>query len=326
MSADTLSNVLREVRLTGAVFFDIEARDQWAVASPPSREIAPMVLPGAGHVIPYHVITEGACWLALDGQPPLRLEAGSVVAFPQGHPHVLSSAPGMRAEPNRTIYVPPERLQLPVPMRSGTPGRECTGIVCGFLACSARPFNPLIGALPPLLHVQDRLEAGGWMSSFVTVALAESRAKRAGGETVLGRLSELLFVELLRRHFENLGDDQTGWLAALRDPYVGRALARVHERPASPWTLEDLAAEAGQSRSAFAERFTRLVGQPPMQYLARWRVQVASGMLARGAKVSAVALDVGYESEAAFGRAFKKLAGVPPGRWREQSAASPGAA
>jgi AraC-like DNA-binding protein len=181
-----------------------------------------------------------------------------------------------------------------------------------------RPFNPLVSSLPRLLHVRD--PRGGFLPQLVSVAIAESRENRAGGESVLARLSELLFVEAVRRHLESLPAEHTGWLAGLRDPFVGRALTALHERPAHDWTIEELAREAALSRSALAERFARLVGVPPIVYLTQWRMQIAAGLLSRGAKVSAVALDVGYDSEAAFSRAFKKIVGVPPATWRDGSA------
>jgi AraC-like DNA-binding protein len=320
LSCDTLSEVLRAVRLTGAVFFDVEASSPWVEQSPAGKVIASTVLPGVQHLISYHVVTEGSCYGGLIGKPPVRLEAGDVIVFPHGDAHVMSSAPGMLSPPKLENYTPPPRTQLPMPVRSGGGGSERTHLVCGFLGCDIRPFNPLISTLPRLLHVRDRDGgARGWLSHFVQVALAESRDKRAGGESVLARLSELMFVQAVRRHLEAMPNEQTGWLAGLRDPYVGRALAVLHERPTHDWSLDELAREASLSRSALADRFGRLVGQPPMTYLAQWRMQIAAGLLARGAKVSAVATEVGYESEAAFNRAFKRFVGIPPATWRDSA-------
>jgi AraC-like DNA-binding protein len=194
---------------------------------------------------------------------------------------------------------------------------ELTHIVCGFLGCDVRPFNPLVATLPRVLHVRDRAGATrGWLNQFVHVAVAESRDRRPGGQSILSRLSELMFVEAVRRHLESLPAHETGWLAGIRDEAVGRALVALHRQPKLPWSLDDLAREAGVSRSVLADRFAVLVGRPPMQYLTHWRMQLAAGMLARGAKVTSVALDVGYESEAAFSRAFKKITGCTPGTWR----------
>jgi AraC-like DNA-binding protein len=224
------------------------------------------------------------------------------------------------------IYKVPES-QLPVTLNIHGDPRRRAHLVCGFLGCDIRPFNPLISALPRVLHVRHREEGDvGWLGNFMRVALAESRTKRSGGESVLARMSELMFVEAVRRHLETLPAEQTGWLAGLRDPQVARALALLHRRPGFAWTLPGLAREAGLSRSALAERFTHLIGHPPIQYLANWRMQVAAGLLARGDKVASVALEVGYDSEAAFSRAFKKLIGRSPRTWRaDQGLARAGA-
>jgi AraC-like DNA-binding protein len=191
-------------------------------------------------------------------------------------------------------------------------------VVCGFLGCDARPFNPLIATLPHVLHVRAQDEPpDGVLASLIALAVAESKAKRAGGDSMLSRLSELMFVEVLRRHLQSLPAEHAGWLTGLRDPIAGKALTLLHARPAKEWTLDDLARESHTSRSVLAERFKHFVGEPPMQYLARWRMQLAAGLLAEGnANVSAVAYEVGYGSEAAFSRAFKKMVGVSPAAWR----------
>ena len=191
-------------------------------------------------------------------------------------------------------------------------------VVCGFLGCDARPFNPLLAALPRVLRVPgDVLGRESWVSQFLTTAVIESNQKRPGGEAVLELMSKMMFVEALRRYIETLPPEQTGWLAGMRDPSIGRALALLHEQPAAPWTLERLGEEAGLSRSSLHERFTHFVGQPPMQYLTQWRMQVAAGLLRdTTAKLIEIAQDVGYESEAAFSRAFKRAVGMSPGAWR----------
>ena len=190
--------------------------------------------------------------------------------------------------------------------------------MCSFLGLEERPYNPLLTALPQVIHLSARdSDAGsGWLGAVMNVAVRESRAGRPGGENVLARLAELMFVEAIRRHIETLPASQMGWLAGLRDPVVGLALAALHAEPARPWTVEGLAHGVGQSRSVFAERFTEMVGQPPMQYLALWRMQLASHLLGDGQSVGRTAEAVGYESEAAFSRAFKKLVGQSPATWR----------
>ena len=318
MSADTLSTVLDAVRLNGAVFFSIEATAPWVAEAPPSAVIGPRVMPSAGHVIEYHVIARGRAWGGIVGGEAVELEAGDVIVFPHGDPHTMSSAPGMRAHPRIELHQRPNDLQLPFPLTFGGTGPRDVHVVCGFLGCDAHPFNPLLASLPRMLVARgDRDDADDSIRQFIQLAVRESATKRLGGECILARLSELMFVEVLRRHLNALPSGAGGWLGGLRDPVAGRALALLHAEPARDWSLEELARRAGASRSTLADRFTQLVGQPPMQYLTRWRMQVAAGLLARcDSSVATVAERVGYDSEAAFSRAFKKHAGASPGAWR----------
>jgi AraC-like DNA-binding protein len=325
---DLLSDVLRAVRLSGAVFFRVDATSPWVIEVPDTAALAAVTLPRAQHVISYHVVTRGSCSGALLGGASVRLEEGDVLVFPHGDAYVMSIAPGMRGGPKSAEVLAFMREmvmgRLPFAVAEGGGGPEQLGLVCGFLGCDVHPFNPLLTALPSLLHVRRAFTAGDPLGRLIDFAIVESQERRAGGECVRLRLSELMFVEVVRRYLAGLPVEQTGWLAGLRDRVVGRALGFLHERPGDDWTLEKLAKDAGLSRSALAERFTHFVGDPPMQYLARWRMQVAARLLADGqAKVSAVALQVGYESEAAFSRAFKKLAGVPPAAWRSRHAPPP---
>ena len=193
--------------------------------------------------------------------------------------------------------------------------------MCGFLGCDERPYNPLLAALPPVIHLPaaGAQATSGWLGTLLNIAVGESGSARAGGENILARLSELMFVEVVRRYLETLPPAETGWLAGLRDAVVGQALAAMHGAPAEPWTVEGLARLVGLSRSVFAERFMEIMGQPPMQYLALWRMQLASRLLADGGNVAGVASAVGYESEAAFSRAFKKLVGQAPATWRRSA-------
>jgi AraC-like DNA-binding protein len=320
--ADALSDVLRTVRLTGATFFDVVAAAPWAAEQPPAEIILPKILPGAGHLIAYHVVTEGHCFASVVDGDPIRVDAGEVIVFTKGDPHVMSSSPGMRAEPEE-----PDSLdglaasQLPFFVSHGGDGPITAKVVCGFLACDAQPFNPLLGNLPPVIKVGDNKQGDApWLSQFIRLATAESMEKRAGGESVLAKLSELMFIEVVRRHIEALPPEQAGWLAGLRDPFVGKALSLMHGDASRNWTIEELARDCGLSRSVLAERFADLVGMPPMHYLAKWRMQIASGMLAGGTvNIARVAAEIGYGSEAAFSRAFKKLVGVPPSAWRRRS-------
>jgi AraC-like DNA-binding protein len=229
-------------------------------------------------------------------------------------------APHSAAFDVRTV---PPIVQWPYHIGDATDGPDRLGLICGFLGCDVRPFNPLLAALPRTMVVSDRSGTDGWLAQFTRFAVAEATAKRAGSEGVLARLSELMFVEAVRMHLDSLPGEQTGWLAGLRDRHVGRALTLLHGRPAHPWTIEELAREVGLSRSALADRFMHFVGQPPMHYLAQWRMQVAAGMLSSGGpSIAAIARDVGYGSEAAFSRAFKKLVGTPPAVWRQRQGTS----
>ena len=312
---DALSDVLRAVRLTGAIFFDIQASEPWVAETPPGEAIVEAMFPGSEHLVCYHVIIRGSCWACIPGEAPIRLSAGDIIVLPHGDTHVLSSTPGLRRTPDMSLYRMPADGRLPVSISMGDSQGESVQLVCGFLGCDARPYNPLLTALPRVILVSGA--AGGTMAAYVQFALTESKAPRMGGQCVLGRLSELMFVDVVRHYLETLPADRTGWLAGLRDPFVGRALAAFHSAPARAWTIESLAKSVGLSRSALADRFTQFVGQPLMQYMTNWRMQLAANHLLSGTEnVAVIANRVGYDSEAAFSRAFKKAVGTPPSQWR----------
>lgn len=331
MSRDTLSELLRVVRLRGAIFYYVEGIAPWVAETPHAREIVAAILPGAEHIMEYHVVTRGVCWGGLTGEAPVQLQAGDVILFPQGDAHVMSSAPGLRVtRHDHSDFFSPRPSQLPYVLtqhgdtssmtaRLDGGGEDHATIVCGFLGCDARPFNPLLAALPRLLHMPGAAARSVWMGQFIQAAVQEANDKRPGGEVMLERLSEMMFVDVVRRYLNDLPPGQTGWLAGLRDRFVGRALALLHERPSHAWTIDELSDAAGLSRSALHERFVRFVGEPPMQYLAHWRMQVASQLLLQSTQsVASIAGETGYDSEAAFSRAFKRLVGVPPATWRRQ--------
>ena len=331
MNIDPLSDLLRSVHLRGAVFYYVSFRDEWAAATPPARELAAAIMPGAQHVIAYHLVAKGCGWAATDGLPPVRLAVGDIVMFPRGDAHVMSSAPGLRADESDHEWVvttrnDPKPIEVAYTRGVVEPGlampaaQASTVLACGFITCDLRPFNPLIDALPRMLHLKAG-DVGAWAAAVLHQAVSESRSHRAGSAAVLERLSEMVFVDAARRYLESLPDDASGWLAALRDRHVGKAIALLHERPAEPWTVDELGRQVGLSRSALHERFVQLVGLPPMQYLANWRMQRASRLLREGhATVATIAQEVGYESEAAFARAFKRLVGQPPAAWRRAAA------
>lgn len=316
MSEDTLSDVLRAVRLTGAVFFEVHGAEPWVAETPAAREVGPYILPGTDHVIEYHVVAAGACWANIVDEDPVRLSVGDIVVFPHGDAHVVASAPGMRGDPDPEVIRSASTGHLPVAVNIGGGGTRAE-VLCGFLGCDARPFNPLLAALPRLLHLPRRGPDDEVLVSLVRRAVAESTARRAGSQAVLARMSELLFLEVVRRYLADLPPDQKGWLAGLRDHNVGRAIALLHQQPTEDWNLDSLAQAVGVSRSVLAERFGELVGVPPMQYLARWRMQLCANLLATTTLALAeIAERVGYGSEAALSRAYKRLVGVAPADWR----------
>jgi len=327
MSRDTLSDLLRSVRVRGAVFFYVSCRDEWSAQAPAASEIAEAVLPGCEHVMEYHMLAKGNGWAAIAGEEPVRLFAGDIVMFPHGDSHVMSSAPGVPPIRQTAEWVFARRND-PKPLavsyhhgvvEAGSPmpvDHAETIFVCGFLGCDVKPFNPLVAALPRILHL-PATRAGDWVSRVIDQAVSETNSPRPGGDAVLERLSEMMFVDAARRYLDSLPEDATGWLAGLRDRFVGKSLALLHERPDRDWTVDDLAREVGLSRSALHERFGQYVGQPPMQYLANWRIQVGTRLLRESNRtVATIAQEVGYDSEAAFSRAFKRVLGTPPAAWR----------
>jgi AraC-like DNA-binding protein len=321
-TADTLSDVLQTVKLTGALYFMTDAARPWGVEVPDGAALAPVILPRAQHVMSYHIVTQGSFWAGLSGESAVKLEQGDIVIFPHGDAYVITIDAGghaeIDAEASKTVLGMMAEGHLPFVVREGGEGPERMHLVCGFLGWDVRPFNPLLATLPRLLHVRSTATSeNDVLNQLVALTIAESREKRAGADCMRLRLSELMFIEVVRRYFRGMPSGQTGWLAGLRDPFVGRALVLLHRQPAHTWLLEELAGSVGLSRSALAERFTQMVGQPPMQYLSNWRMQIAARLLADGGmKVSAVALSVGYASEAAFSRSFKKATGVSPAAWR----------
>jgi len=321
---DPLSQVLRTVKLTGALFFMVDATSPWGIEVPHAREFQSIILPGAQHVVSYHIALKGAGYAGVPGAAPIRFEAGDVIVIPHADPYAMLSRPGQEPEMSPDgvfdFFRAMAAGKLPFVIEEGGGGPERAQFVCGFLGCDVRPFNPLLGMLPRLLHMPRPTEAqNDLLERLIDLTLAETQVRNPGGESIRLGLSELIFIEVIRRYVATHGAHETGWLAGLRDPAVGRALALLHERPAEPWTLDVLAERIGLSRSVVAERFTRLVGYPPMQYLTCWRMQLAARQLSDGGKkIAAIGRDVGYESEAAFSRTFKRVAGMSPAAWRSR--------
>lgn len=317
---DLVSDVLQAVRLDGAYFFRVDATEPWRVESRAAREESPQVLPRSEHLIPYHLLVEGECSGGLTAGTARPMRAGSVIVFPHGSPHFMASAPDLRLPLTQAALPPGE--QPPFILRFGGDGSRRATFVCGYLGCDRRPFNPLLASLPEVLLVEGQPDS--WLATFAARVLEETTARRSGAGALLTRLAELMFIEVVRRHLESLPPAATGWLAALQDDVVHRALALLHEQPAHAWSLDELARRTACSRSVLAERFTQLLGDPPIQYLTRWRMQLASQHLTNAkTKIATIARLVGYESEAAFSRAFKRTVGTSPASWRETKESNP---
>lgn len=316
---DALSELLRLVRLTGAVFVQGELSAPFAVHTPCSSVLAATLMPHAEHLIEYHLVLEGRCWIRVDGEEPVPLDAGDLVMLPHGDAHLLASDPHLvvpTVDTTGMTLPPPGEI---VEARAGG-GGAVTRLACGYLAIERRPCRPLLDALPRVLRVDAReSDLGGWLHTYLRLRAVDGVHARPGVEGVLSRLSELMFVEALRRYIDALPPQRSGWLAALRDPPVGRVLTLLHQAPARPWTVAALARAAHLSRSALAARFQALVGQPPMQYLTEWRLNFAAHrMRTCDRPLATIAEEVGYDSQAAFSRAFKRAFGLPPALWREQ--------
>jgi AraC-like DNA-binding protein len=319
---DALSDVLRVVRLKGGVFLHAEFTAPWCIFSQFTSEDFGGHLEGAKHLVLYHYVVEGHMRAQIPDRTPVEVEAGEVLILPHNDRHLLGGHLVLSPVPsNEVVRVPPDG-GLSVIRHGG--GGEKARVVCGFLGCDLTHGNPLTSALPPIMRFDARHgSVAAWMKSSLEFAAAEIAARRAGSETVLAKLSELLFVEALRRYVEGIPDEQTGWLAGLKDPFVSRALSLLRGRVAQQWTVDDLGRDIGLSRSALADRFTRLIGEPPMRYLARWRLQLAAHYLrSSDMPVERIAEQVGYESGAAFNRAFKRSFGVPPASWRKNASAT----
>jgi AraC-like DNA-binding protein len=312
---DALSDVLSAIRLDGAVYVKAEFTAPWCVETKYGLHTAAPRLPDSDHIVFFHLLTEGSCFARLaDGGDAIEVKAGDLLLLARDDLHVLGS--DLKLTPASVRSDPPAEGLLE--FRSGG-GGEPTQFICGYLACDRRASRALLGALPPMLRIPlGDISREGWLADLLKVGVEESQAERPGSQSLLAKLSELAFTEALRRYLQSQPPGLTGWLAGLQDPYVGRALALLHGNPARGWTVDELAREAALSRSALAERFTDMIGEPPMQYLTRWRLTLAAQALRRESDgVARIAERSGYESEAAFTRAFKREFGVPPTVWRK---------
>jgi AraC-like DNA-binding protein len=334
---DVLSEVLRVVRLSGAIHFCAEFTGPWAIlSSPPAMLAARLKVPG-GSVTPFHVVTEGSCWVISGALPPIHVETGDVIVFPRGDQHVMASDPQLAPVPIQDIYSQPSMGQINVVKYGGAgpPAR----FICGFLHSDQR-FDPLLKSLPAVLCVRSRddsftldtfdgsgrrvqpvtqLQEKEWWRASLRYLISETATPGPGNRAVLARLAESLFLQLLQWQLQYAAQGHGGgWLAGLYDTQVGPALTLLHAQPDRSWTVATLAKEVGVSRAAFAKRFVELVGESPIAYLAGWRMHLAQHLLQESTLgMGEIAARVGYESDAAFNRAFRRRVGSPPATWRQ---------
>jgi len=284
--------------------------------------MAPYLTPSTGLVILYHYLTEGRAFVRLADGRREELSAGDILILPHGDAHFLGNGSPERPVDSLKTFAKTltEKLDL---VRFGG-GGEITKFVCGFMVCEPRLSDVFLAGLPPMLRVHVANEPSGqWLEQSIRFSVGEVNGSRAGSGLVLAKLSELLFVETLRRYISLLPADQVGWLAGARDPLIGKVLALMHKEPAHPWTVPLLAKRVGTSRTRLAERFSHFIGESPMAYLAQWRLKLGAEMLqSSDASVGEIAAAVGYGSEAAFNRAFKREFDSPPARFRKRSTAA----
>jgi AraC-like DNA-binding protein len=321
---DPVSEILSGVKLSGALFFSAEFSAPWGFSAPPSKHLAALLAPRAAHLVIYHFVIDGRALVRLAGQS-LELKSGDVVIFPHGEAHEISSIKGAIAPfPNYGITSKISARDLS-PLHAGG-GGEISRFVCGYMSCDPCLSRPILNGLPSAFKVNIRTDRSGqWLENSILHLVEEAASGQVGSEAMLAKLSEALFVDTLRRYVAGLPEQQMGWLAGARDPIVGKSLGLLHGRVAHPWTIADLADEVGISRSGLVERFTRYLSEPPMTYLTRWRLQLAARSLESTSRgVAEIAADVGYESEAAFNRAFKREFAKPPGRYRSDHKSSAG--
>ncbi|MBI4894093.1 MAG: AraC family transcriptional regulator [Acidobacteria bacterium] len=314
---DPLSEILTDLKLDSAFFFNAEFAPPWCVHSPPSRDYAPHLSPRAGHLIIFHMLTAGSMYAGLDRDTDrVSLSPGEVIAFPHGDAHVLGSGAGVHQieAGDALAHVRRRGLEL---ARFGS-GKDSTRVVCGFMALDSQLGPAVLAGLPPMLRVSLRQDPSGhWLENSIRFSVTQAAASGDGSRAVLARLAETLFLEVIRRYIQQSPEAVSGWLAALRDPALATALSLLHNRSSEPWTLAALARESGLSRSVLAERFKSCLGYSPMAYLTRRRLQLAARLLAaQQMSVAEISAASGYESEPAFHRAFKREFGVPPVRYR----------
>ena len=317
MKMDALSEALRSIRITGALLFNAELTAPWGASTPRVDAISHLLAPGTEHLVLFHLILEGSAVARVSDGAEVLLAAGDLAVLPHGDAHDLWS--GRHAVLRDATELLPRILSGSIELERGGGGGDPTRFVCGYFGCDRDAARLLLAGLPPLLKVDVRGgRTGAWLEHAIRHTAAEVKSDQIGRRAVLSKLCEALFVEALCGYLATVPAEGTGWLAAVRDEATGHALALVHRDPGRAWTLVDLAAGSGVSRTVLTERFDRLLGESPLAYLGRWRLQVAARMLRTTNRVVLdIALEVGYASESAFNRAFKRRYGLPPGRYRQ---------
>lgn len=317
-AADLLSDLLDGMHLAGTVLFLADFHEPWSVDTPKCDHIARILPFRTEYIIPFHVVASGGCWLDLPQGPPVWLHEGDAVVLPYGHMHRLRGRVAANSVALGDLLPRPPWDEIPVVEYGGA--GDVTHIVCGFLQCDELLFHPVLHSLPPLLHVSPgTTPADRWLAMTIRHTAAEAGSRTPGSRAMLPRLTELMFVEILRNHMQALSANEVGWFAACNDALVGGALRFFHSAPLEAWSLGRLARRVGASRTVLAERFKHFLGLPPMQYLVRWRLQLAAQKLKTSElPVKSIADEIGYESEASFSRAFRRQFGVPPGEWRKR--------
>ena len=317
---EVLSEVLTAVKLNGALFYNAEFSAPWCAHSADAHSVNTHLSPKSQHVIIFHLLTEGRGYANLEGDDRrIPLNAGDILIVPSGEPHILGNGPPIKPVDRSQVLEQVLSQGLKVSRMGG--GGELTKFVCGYLSCDPQLSRVFLDGLPPILKVSIRDDPSGeWLEHSIRYSVDNVDASRPGCGAVLAKLSEVLFVETLRLYIADLPHEQTGWLAGVRDPEVGKTLALLHRQPAHPWTIASLAKEVGISRTVLAERFRRYISKTPIAYLTRWRLQLGAQMLtSTSSGVAHIGAEVGYESEASFNRAFKREFGLPPARFRSRS-------
>jgi AraC-like DNA-binding protein len=316
-----LRAALGNVRLDGAIFLRAEYTEGWAYQSPAPAELATLLRPGRTKLILFHIVAAGSLWIALDDGLRYSAQRGDVIVLPYGTQHTMGGATGAACVPIANLLEPPPWTRLPV-IRHGGGGMR-TDVVCGYLDSDDPLFDPGLRALPPVFIVRPAGAAAGWVQASIAYALERSAAGTTAGSLAATRLPELLLGEILRIHLASAPGVDHGWLAALRDPVLAPVLALLHEAPGRTWTVAELAARAAVSRSLLDQRFRQVLGRSPIRYLTQWRMHIARELLATtNLTVAAIARKVGYESEEAFSRAFKRSQGQSPNPWRAARSAA----